>query len=437
MKGLLFTYLMTYGGAAASLFKPYYGLLIYICFSIIKPEALWFWAVPQGNYSRIIALALLTGWALQGFGNWRLGRAGAIVGALFGFWIWQILSTMQADFPDASLARVEAFSKMALPFCVGVTLIDSVQKLKQLAWVIVLSHAYIAYDFNMAYYGGFNRLREDGFGSMDNNCMAITFVTCTGLAFFLGLNAARLWQKGLAFASVALMIHCVCFSFSRGGLLGLIITALISFVLIPKKPRHYLLFALMVLLAMRLAGPQVMERFGTTFADKQTRDFSAQERLDLWKTCIGIMGQSPIFGLGPDNFPLHAHLYGFPRGKIAHTLWLQMGAENGIIGLGFLILFYALCVVRLWPMVREKHPVADPWLRDTARMVIASITGFAVAAQFVSLTALESPYYVVLLGAGALKLSSVPAQAAAFLPAAWVPATVRVPAPARWQQARE
>ncbi len=434
MKGLIFTYLLTYGGAAASLFNPYYGFLIYVCFAIIKPESLWYWSVPAGNYSRIIALALLAGWALHGFGSWRLGRARAVVAALFGFWIWQIPSTLQADYPEESLIFVEAFSKVALPFCVGISLIDSVKKLKQLAWVILLSHAYLSYDFNMAYYGGFNRLQEIGFGGADNNCMSVTLVTCTGLAFFLGLNAPRWWQKGLALVSAALMINCICFSFSRGAMVGLIITGMISFVLIPKKPRHYLLFALMVVLAIRLAGPQVMKRFETTFAEGETRDASAQERIDLWKTCIWIMVQSPVFGLGPANFPPKAHLYGFPRGKIAHTLWLQVGAETGIIGLGFLVSFYVLCLWRLWPMVREKYPVADPWFRDTARMVIAAITGFAVAAQFVSMAGLESPYYIVLLGAGVLKLSSLPAQEAAAAPAAWLPAPVL--APAQWQQAR-
>ena len=39
--------------------------------------------------------------------------------------------------------------------------------------------------------------------------------------------------------------------------------------------------------------------------------------------------------------------------------------------------------------------------------IIASIFGFAVAAQFVSLVGLEAPYYVVLIGAGALKLASL------------------------------
>ena len=75
MKGLLFTYLLTYGGGLVSLFHPFVGLLIYICFAIIKPEALWYWSVPAGNYSRIVFGALFIGWGMAGFGSWRLGRA--------------------------------------------------------------------------------------------------------------------------------------------------------------------------------------------------------------------------------------------------------------------------------------------------------------------------------------------------------------------------
>ena len=71
-------------------------------------------------------------------------------------------------------------------------------------------------------------------------------------------------------------------------------------------------------------------------------------------------------------------------------------------------------------MTRATYPAADPWFRDVARMVIASLTGFAVSAQFVSLVGLEAPYYVALLGAGALKLASVPAPA---------PVTVRLVPP--------
>ena len=79
-------------------------------------------------------------------------------------------------------------------------------------------------------------------------------------------------------------------------------------------------------------------------------------------------------------------------------------------GLLFLVLFYGLCVIRLIPLARETSSVPDPWLRYLARAVIASLCGFALAAQFVSLVGLETPYYIALIGAGALKLASVPVE---------------------------
>jgi len=42
MKGLIFTYCLTYGGALVSFLDPFTGLLVYICFAILKPDYLWF-----------------------------------------------------------------------------------------------------------------------------------------------------------------------------------------------------------------------------------------------------------------------------------------------------------------------------------------------------------------------------------------------------------
>src|SRR5947209_6993040 len=94
--GLIFTYALTYGGAFLSLVNPFTGFLVYVAFAILKPEALWFWSVPEGNYSRIVAIALLVGWAIHGFGKWQFGRARIIVVALIGFWLWSMVSASHA-----------------------------------------------------------------------------------------------------------------------------------------------------------------------------------------------------------------------------------------------------------------------------------------------------------------------------------------------------
>jgi O-antigen ligase len=327
------------------------------------------------------------------------------VGGLIAYWVWSCAVAPLA--PDQTLAWgfIESLSKIALPFLVGITTIHSVRKLKLLAWVIVLSQGYAAFEFNLSYYAGYNRLQEEGFAGLDNNCVAIALVTCVGLAFFLGLHASGWWRKAIVFAAAALMAHAILFSFSRGGMLALVITGLVAFLLLPKRPSHYLLFALAVALVLRLAGPQVVERFSTAFADEGRRDVSAESRVQLWAACWESMKKHP-FGVGADHFPLIVDQYGFPRGKEAHSLWLQTGAELGFPGLFCLAVFYGTCILRLWPFTRESYPAADPWLRHLARMVVSGLVGFAVSAQFVSLKGLEMPFYVVLIGAGVLKLAS-------------------------------
>src|SRR5215471_72287 len=91
MKGMLFTYVLCYGGAFLALFDPFIGLLVYVCFAVLKPEASWFWTVGGGgNFSRIVAIAMWIGWVLKGFGDGRFGKARSIVMALVGFWLWMV-----------------------------------------------------------------------------------------------------------------------------------------------------------------------------------------------------------------------------------------------------------------------------------------------------------------------------------------------------------
>jgi probable O-glycosylation ligase (exosortase A-associated) len=407
MKGLIFTLLMTYCGAAVALFNPFIGLLVYVCFAIIRPDFMWPWAVPPGNYSRTIAIALMVGWVLKGFGKGSAGRGRAVVGILIAFLVWSCLCALRAGDQQEAWTFVEILSKIVLPVVVGITLIDSTRKLLQLAWVILLSYAYAAFEFNLSYFEGTNRLRFQGFAAMDNNCIAIGLVTCVGLAIFLGLESRKYWVKAVALVSGLLIIHAVLFSNSRGGMIALIISGSVAFVLIPKRPAHYLTFLAIVLVTIRLAGPEVIKRFETAFASDEQRDGSAKGRLRYWGFCWDMMKKNPIFGVGPNQFPIVATTaYGEEEGREAHSLWLQTGAELGFPGVFLLASFYGTCVVRLWPMTRSRAFVSDPWHGVLARMTVTSLVGFAVSAQFVSLEALETPYYIALIGAGVLKLST-------------------------------
>jgi probable O-glycosylation ligase (exosortase A-associated) len=404
VKGLLFTYALSYGGAVASLINPFVGLLIYICFAVINPESMWYWSIPQGNYSRIVAIGLLLGWAGHGFGKWDFGRGKAVVLSLVGFILWGTITSALAPHPEISWPHLEVLVKIALPFLVGMTLIDSVAKLRLTVWVLILSQGYIAYELNLAYLGGYNRMWLDGYGSLDNNGEAVAMNACIGMAMFLGMHEDRWWKKIVAFGMAGGMIHAVLISFSRGGMLALVVTGIVAFFLIQRRVIHYTVLAAVILVSISLTGKEARERFQTIFASESSRDGSAAERLRLEEACISAMWQYPLTGLGPDHWPIVAQEYGFPPGKQAHTTWLRVGAEMGIVGLLCYVMFYGLTTFGLWRIVRNQNEVSNPWIVYLAQAVIASVVGFAVSAQFVSAERVEGPYYVTLIGACAIKL---------------------------------
>jgi O-antigen ligase len=278
--------------------------------------------------------------------------------------------------------------------------------------VIVVRQGFLAYEFNLTFYAGNFIPWEFYHGGLDNNGIAITMVTSIGMAFFLGLHSKKWWQRLLALALAALMVHVVLFSNSRGGMVSLIVSSVATLLVLPKKPVYYLVFAVGILVGFRLAGPAVQERFATIFEDPEQEDGKVntkQRRLDHWQACLDSMVRHPL-GVGPNHWPVTAPQYNLPA-MAGHSTWLQMGAELGFPGLLFLFGFYGLSCKRLWPLSRSETAASDPEISYIARMVLVSLAGFFVAAQFVTVDGVELPYYIALLGAGALKLADQPAQA--------------------------
>jgi probable O-glycosylation ligase (exosortase A-associated) len=417
--GLAFTLLLTGAGAVLGIARPYYGFLVYVTISILRPESLWHWSVPAGNYSRIVAICLLLGWALSGCGNWNLGNALRPILCLIAFWCWAAISGLFCDDHTVALKFLEAMAKIVLPAVAGLTLIQSRRDLYLLAWTITGSMGYVAYDLNSSYFSGFNRLQEIGFGGMDNNSMTIGLVTGVGFAFFLGLSEKTWWKRYLAFFVAALMTHAVLFSFSRGGMLGLCVIAFASLVFIPKSMNNMSLAALGLIVALAMAGPEVVARFSTiknnslVQGNKEEVEGSAESRVELWRICIKMAIESPILGKGPDHYPLLVQNYDtsagyqksrFDKGKEAHSLWFQILAELGVPGVGFLAAFYLLTIKSLWKISKLDRLDSELFSAGgAARAVLVSLIGFMVSAQFVSLEGLEIPYFVTIVGLGNVK----------------------------------
>lgn len=396
MKGLLFTYAMTYGGAAFSLLSPFHGLLIYVAFAIIKPEKIWHWAVPPGNYSRIVAIAFLGGWILHGLGSWSFGKAKWIVIAFTLFVVWMVLAAANAPNETIAFTAVEEMLKIYLPFIAGLTLITRTEQALQLAWVILISAGYVGFEENLTYFKG-------DFSETDN-LLAHQSAVAAGIGLVLAAQSSGIIRRSVAALASVLLAHTVLIHMSRGAMIGLCAIGAIAFIVLPKSPKLMLFWLTTGSAVLFLAGPSVQREFLSSFVDESSRDYSAQSRFDLWAGMWNAASRNPIFGIGPNHWPLVAHFYGFTKGKEGHGLWPQMLCENGLPGgTAYAAVFLTGLLVPLRVAFSRKR--VDGTYAVLAQLCVVPLAGFVTEAWFGSFEGLELPYYIMIVGAAAVKLA--------------------------------
>lgn len=412
MKGLILIYAIAGLGSIGALRSPIIGLFIYVGFAVLRPQFIWGWAGDFSGISLYVGIATLIGWVLNGFGSKKLGPGKSIVAALVLFAAWMALSATQAVDKEVAYATLTPLMKFVMPFLIGITILDSEQRARGMLWVIVLAMGYVSFEMNLEYWRGVN-LAGEGFGGMDNNCFGVALVSTIGPAIALGLGSKNWYERGLAGVSTLLILHTTLLTFSRGAMVGLLAVGATAFIIMPKRPKYLAVLVVVGLIALRLTGPQLMARYATTVADSEERDGSAESRIDLWRDCLKLAVDNPIFGVGPGNFPVVAASLGWTAGKQAHSVWMQQAAETGFPGVLALVAFFGLALAKLWPIARARLTDESRSRVAVASGLVMSIVGFAVAGQFVSLGGLEIPYYSVMIGVVLLRRYGAPEAAAA------------------------
>ncbi|MBS1817566.1 MAG: O-antigen ligase family protein [Acidobacteria bacterium] len=397
MIGYVLSYVITALASLAALRRPLIGLYAYVGFAILRPQFIFRWAGDLSNLSLILGVALLAGWAINGFGKWEPGRSKPVVYALLTYTGCYIASASLAEFTDASFKAVLELLKIVLPFCVGLTMIKEEREWKTLLWVIVLAQGYVGFEQNLNYVRGYNTA-ADGFGGMDNNCFGVSLVTVFGAAVGLVLISRKWWERAAAGTAAALILHTTLLTFSRGAMIGLLVIGVTAFITLPKRPAYVAWILVAALVAVRLTGPQLLARYSTVVASSEERDGSAQSRLDLWADTLKVIATQPVLGVGPANWRLISYRYGWPPGKSAHSVWMETGAEVGVPGTLALLAFFGFAALRLWPLARKKVTSDNYYQVGASIGVILGAVGFITSGQFVSVVGLEAPYYIVLVG---------------------------------------
>lgn len=84
-------------------------------------------------------------------------------------------------------------------------------------------------------------------------------------------------------------------------------------------------------------------------------------RCDYWRAAVEIWRRHPFLGAGVGSFPGLYPLFRLPgseEGRMAHSAYLGLAAETGIVGLAAFLCMWGSCIASLWGGAKRRNPIA-------------------------------------------------------------------------------
>ena len=169
----------------------------------------------------------------------------------------------------------------------------------------------------------------------------------------------KLFFMGGMVASVA----GIFLSLSRGGMLALVLEASLIVLLIMQGKRRLLFIPVLVVCASLAIAYQWSARDANQ--TNYSSDDAQSSRLELWKAGWEMLKDRPLLGVGSRNFSEVSQQYGELShdniGKNAHNTFVEILADNGLIGFGsFLMMIISLIGSLRKDMVADNASLLHP-----------------------------------------------------------------------------
>ena len=331
------------------------------------------------------------------------------------FVFWAMLSIPSSLWPGGSFTLLfDDFIKTALIVVILVMAVRSRRDVERLAFTYFLSAAIYAF---VAYLrtGGGGGGRVEDFYTYDANDFAAYAVSAIPLGLhFLRTKHKPLIRMAAGFGTAFLFLTFMSAQ-SRGGFLALVACcfALLFWYRSVRRGIRVATMSVCTAVFLGLAGPSYLERIESIWVgEKDYNRTSDTGRLEVWKRGLGYMAARPITGVG-------AGMFGTAEGKLsdlaarqrygigvkwstAHNTYIQTGAELGVPG----VLFYLLFMFGTMRAVARvaKEPSLDPGSDAAmAQAFLASMIAFTVGAFFLSLAYWPFGYILAAIALGLLK----------------------------------
>ncbi len=319
---------------------PYFGLLTYYVFNVVSPEQL-FPSIAVLRPTRIFLAALLVSVIFhkklkhQVFLIWQ-----SDISKLFiVFLISLALSIPLGFWPANSIEFMKNFLWTFAYFILLINILTSEQRLKGFIWLYILAGGYTALSSTIAYITG-NLVvaqgieRAESLTGTDPNTLAVTLVLHLPFMILAVPWIKNKFLRVLPIIFAAASILTIAITGSRSGVIGLVVTGFMIWLVSKKKVLVAMLAILVLVGGWFSLDDQYKERYSSIFSSHY--DPSTEGRFDAWIAGLQMFTHNPITGIGVDNFPYAygAGVYSTHSNYLRpHNMYVQIIAELGILGL--------------------------------------------------------------------------------------------------------
>jgi O-antigen ligase len=148
--------------------------------------------------------------------------------------------------------------------------------------------------------------------------------------------------KVCMWAVVAVLIFLMFYTGSRGPVFSLLITLLLYFAFLSRRPLWQGILLAFIggvgLYAIFSAVPFGAQSRFLYFADPTAAAYvDTGARLQFWQRAVGIFRLSPVIGVGTGGYSYHA--WGLDIRSYPHNLFLEIACELGILGIASFLAF--------------------------------------------------------------------------------------------------
>ena len=317
---------------------------------------------------------------------------------------------------DLALAqeRLSIFVKNLIIIIVVIVLLKRAVFLRRVTWALLLAgmfmgtitlYQYLTGNFESLFGGyGQGEVRNivDGVRSYrlagpigDSNFYAQIMVVLVPLAFNRMLDEKKLILR--VFAGWAFVVTCsaVILTFSRGAFIALMAVLILSIVRRPLRMRHYIIMLLVAGISLFFLPKEYKDRvktLGGLVSGGQSalhEDVAFQGRAAEMLVAVLIFADHPLLGIGVGNFRIRYPEYARQLGiavtyelRSAHSLFLEIAAERGIIGLSIYLAILYMMFQGLRIARAKFNDAGMPQYSELTAAYAVAMIGFLTAAIF-------------------------------------------------------